>query len=259
MPTQAIVKQDEWTAIEQIVMSGNLGLLTPEQRVRYYKSRCDDLGLSVLAHPFEWITLNGKLTLYALKSCTDQLRVQRDVSIDDLRTEMNTETGIYTVTVVGHDKSGRKDADIGAVHVGALKGEALCNAQMKAATKAKRRFTLSLCGVGMLDETEIESIPASAIQQPIKPTTRKVIEVPPPALPPVPPETGPEPEQHTVSTPGPVITAAQGKRLWTIARERGWKEQELRDLVGRHGFEHSNQITRSAYENICKEVEARNA
>ena len=30
---------------------------------------------------------------------------------------------------------------------------------MKAETKAKRRVTLSICGLGMLDETEVETIP----------------------------------------------------------------------------------------------------
>jgi len=33
------------------------------------------------------------------------------------------------------------------------------NALMKAVTKAKRRVTLSICGLGILDETEVESIP----------------------------------------------------------------------------------------------------
>jgi hypothetical protein len=35
------------------------------------------------------------------------------------------------------------------------------NAQMKAVTKGKRRLTLSLCGLGWLDETEIETIPSA--------------------------------------------------------------------------------------------------
>ena len=35
---------------------------------------------------------------------------------------------------------------------------ALANAIMKAETKAKRRVTLSICGLGMLDETELETI-----------------------------------------------------------------------------------------------------
>jgi hypothetical protein len=34
----------------------------------------------------------------------------------------------------------------------------LANALMKAETKAKRRATLSICGLGMLDETEVEDI-----------------------------------------------------------------------------------------------------
>jgi hypothetical protein len=52
------------------------------------------------------------------------------------------------------------DAAKGAVSVQGLKGEALANALMKAETKAKRRATLSICGLGFLDETEIEDIPA---------------------------------------------------------------------------------------------------
>jgi hypothetical protein len=35
------------------------------------------------------------------------------------------------------------------------------NALMKAVTKAKRRVTLSICGLGMLDETEVETIPSA--------------------------------------------------------------------------------------------------
>ena len=48
------------------------------------------------------------------------------------------------------------------VPIEGLRGEALSNAMMKATTKAKRRVTLSLCGLGMLDETEVESIPHCA-------------------------------------------------------------------------------------------------
>jgi hypothetical protein len=43
-----------------------------------------------------------------------------------------------------------------------LKGEARANAELKAVTKAKRRATLSICGLGWLDETEVDDIPAGA-------------------------------------------------------------------------------------------------
>jgi hypothetical protein len=40
----------------------------------------------------------------------------------------------------------------------------MANALMKAETKAKRRVTLSICGLGMLDESEVESIPGAAVE-----------------------------------------------------------------------------------------------
>jgi hypothetical protein len=50
------------------------------------------------------------------------------------------------------------------VSIANVNGEARANAMMKAETKAKRRVTLSICGLGMLDETEVESIPEAVIQ-----------------------------------------------------------------------------------------------
>ena len=45
---------------------------------------------------------------------------------------------------------------------------------MKSETKAKRRVTLSLCGLGMLDETEIETIP-SATPTPVDHATGEIL------------------------------------------------------------------------------------
>jgi hypothetical protein len=59
----------------------------------------------------------------------------------------------------------------GAVSLVGLRGEALANAIMKAETKAKRRATLSICGLGFLDETEIETIP-DARSEPSQPEPR---------------------------------------------------------------------------------------
>jgi hypothetical protein len=39
----------------------------------------------------------------------------------------------------------------------------LANALMKAETKSKRRVTLSICGLGFLDETEADSIPGAVV------------------------------------------------------------------------------------------------
>jgi hypothetical protein len=144
------------SALEQVLIGGDLSKLTPAQRVQYYKRTCESLGLNPLTRPFDYITLNNKLTLYAKKDATDQLRSIKNVSIDDVDLQEVGET--FVVKVKGHDITGRSDVEIGVVRKSDMQGN-LANAQMKAVTKAKRRLTLSLCGLGWLDETEVETIP----------------------------------------------------------------------------------------------------
>jgi len=63
--------------MEKIVISGDLSELNAAQRAEYYTAVCRSLGLNPLTKPFEFLTLNGKLRLYALRDCADQLRVRR--------------------------------------------------------------------------------------------------------------------------------------------------------------------------------------
>jgi len=149
----------------EVLVSGNLSVLTAPERLEYYNRVCDSLELNPLTKPFEFLTLNNKLVLYATKSCTDQLRQIRGVSIT---VEDQRQVGeLYLVTVSAIDSSGRRDSDMGAVAIGSLKGEALANAMLKSVTKAKRRVTLSICGLGLLDETEVEDIPAASKRPPV--------------------------------------------------------------------------------------------
>lgn len=142
--------------LEQVVVNGDLAKLSAPQRLDYYRQVCQSIGLNPLSKPFDYINLNGKLTLYAKKDATDQLRKINGVSIDDIKTD--DEGDWFVVMVKGSDKNGRRDVEIGAVAKSDMRGN-YGNAMMKAVTKAKRRLTLSLCGLGWLDETEIESIP----------------------------------------------------------------------------------------------------
>lgn len=144
------------SAIEQVMIQGDLSKLNPQQRVEYYNTVCQSMGLNPYTKPFDYINLSGKLTLYARKDATDQLRRINGVSIDDLQREIVD--GLIIVTAKGHDQSGRTDAEIGVVSTKDMNGN-IANALMKANTKAKRRLTLSLCGLGWLDETEVETIP----------------------------------------------------------------------------------------------------
>lgn len=143
--------------LEAVIVGGDLKSLTPQERVGYYNQVCTSLGLNPLTKPFSYITLNGKLTLYANRDCTDQLRELQNVSVTIPSRE--TIGGVYVVTAKATLTSGRTDESIGAVTIEGLKGDALANAFMKAETKAKRRVTLSIVGLGWLDETEIETIP----------------------------------------------------------------------------------------------------
>jgi hypothetical protein len=80
---------------------------------------------------------------------------------------------IYIVTARARTRDGREDESTGAVTIGNLKGDALCNALMKAETKSKRRVTLSIAGLGWLDETELDTIPSAAVEnlRPSEPVT----------------------------------------------------------------------------------------
>ena len=143
-------------ALEQVVVANDLSTLTPAQRLEFYSGICNSLGLNPLTRPFQYIVLNGKLTLYATKDCTEQLRKIYNVSIT--LTDKRFDQDVYIVTAQARTPDGRTDESTGAVTIGNLKGDARANALMKAETKAKRRVTLSICGMGMLDENEVATI-----------------------------------------------------------------------------------------------------
>ncbi|HTR71897.1 MAG TPA: hypothetical protein VMH41_16935 [Mycobacteriales bacterium] len=155
--SNAVALRDGAELIEQVVIGGDLSRLNPEQRVVYYRQVCESAGLNPLTKPFDYLTLNGKLVLYCNRGGTDQLRLVHGISVTSLVPTLIGD--VYVVTASGTTKTGRTDSATGAVPVASLKGEALANAYMKAETKAKRRLTLSLSGLGFLDESEVQSIP----------------------------------------------------------------------------------------------------
>jgi hypothetical protein len=149
--------------IERVIAAGDLKLLKADERNSYYLAICRSLGLNPLTRPLEYITLSGKLVLYARKDCTEQLRKLHGVSIYKLET--NERDGVFEAMAYARMSGtapAREDIDFGATSIKGLQGDALVNAKLKAITKAKRRVTLSICGLGFLDETEIETIPTAA-------------------------------------------------------------------------------------------------
>jgi hypothetical protein len=152
----AVVAEERGALAEQVAVIGDLAQLTPQQRMAYYSRVCESLGINPYTQPFQYIRLNNKLVLYATRTAADQLRKRNGVSLD--APDIQFADGLVIVTVTGRAADGRTDTEIGAVPLGNLQGEARANAIMKAVTKAKRRLTLSICGLGWLDETEVETI-----------------------------------------------------------------------------------------------------
>lgn len=146
--------------IEAVLAKGDLSKLTPGERNAYYLEVCRATGLSPITQPFAYINLSGKLVLYAKRDAADQLRKNNGVSIEVVSHRVGD--GCVTVHVKATDKAGRTDEEFGVVALpDTLKGELRANAFMKAITKAKRRVTLSICGLGLPDESEVEDIQPS--------------------------------------------------------------------------------------------------
>lgn len=146
--------------VESLVLRGDISALNSEERSRFYVQICRSLGLKPATLPFAILRLNGKEVLYPTRGATDQLaaihRLNREV-IDGPRViDMAGTKLVYAVCRAVHP-NGRIETAVATVPL----NDPL-NCMMKAETKAKRRATLSILGLGMLDETEVEMIPGHA-------------------------------------------------------------------------------------------------
>lgn len=149
-------------ACESALILNDLSKLTPNQRLSYILKVCESLKLNPLTKPFGFIAFrSGELKLYATRDCTDQLRKRDKVSVG--LPEPIALDGCMAFRVQVKNAEGRTDSAVGAVAADKLRGEALANAVMKAETKAKRRATLSICGLGLPDESEISSIEGARV------------------------------------------------------------------------------------------------
>jgi len=216
--------------VASLALHGDMARLTPKQQVRYVAQLCESLGLNSLTQPFAYLRLQGKLVLYAKKDAAEQLRQKHQVSLHLERADVVD--GVYIVHATARLPNGRTDADMGAVDVSNLRGEARCNAMLKAVTKAKRRVTLSICGLGMLDESEIESIAGAA---PLE------VDV----------DTGEVRESEKART---VISGLQQKRLFAVAKDHGWTKEQLRDFLRTQGVAHSNEIPSDSYDDLVATI-----
>lgn len=141
-----------------LISDGDCAKLNDEQRLAYYSYKCKAIGLDPGSTPFKYVKMgNGKVVLYADKSCGEQLTAKHKLSVTITNQQVVGDSYIVTTRVTGPD--GRITENMGAVPIKGLGGENLTNAMMKCVTKSHRRTILAWAGLGMLDESEIDSIP----------------------------------------------------------------------------------------------------
>ncbi|MDQ7850989.1 MAG: hypothetical protein RB148_12025 [Armatimonadota bacterium] len=233
MTQQQIARRDDAAALlEQVVIHGDLAKLTPQERVDYYRRVCESLNLNPYTKPFEYLHLSGRLVLYATRTATDQLARQHHLTLSVVRTERLDD--VYVVTARAQGPDGRAVENVGAVAFGHARGDALANLLMKAVTKAYRRATLSYCGLGWLDEMEVDAIPSA----------RRV---------PVDLETGEIEENGNEEL---LASEETLRKLWAAAKQAGWKrEQLLEHTAATYGRQSPRELTEAQAQEVLRSLE----
>ena len=179
MGTELAIINPPADVIEKLVAENDISKLTVEQRLRYYRWRCESIGVDPAAQPFEYLTLDKKLVLYPKAYLADQLRGLHKISIK--MGESRLEHGVYMIVATATSADGRFAENVGVVpvlypekrkvwedgrsfwepHPQAGKqfvGVDLANAIKKATTQAQRRATFSLVGLGGQDTDDVEGV-----------------------------------------------------------------------------------------------------
>lgn len=222
-------RPDAGAIMEQVIVKGDLSKLEPQERARYYVEVCRSVGLNPLTRPFLYVQFSeGGLQLYPRKEAADQLRGIHKVQTRIV--DQRIESGIFLATVEARHPDGRVETDIGAVPVEGLKALFLANAMKKAITQGKRRATLAMLGLSLIDDDEIRAIKGARfveadadgdIGDPVPPAPRiGVVEVESPPRPEAQAESGePEaPDPKVVKTwLGNIAKAPTVERLDQIA------------------------------------------
>jgi hypothetical protein len=189
--------------LEVLLCKNDWSLLSSEGKVEALIALCNAVGINPLLHPFDFLTTkDGRVVPYLLKGGAEQLRNRWgiDVEVETKGPVENPQTGVkdtYEVWVKASSKAlGRTDYEVGVVSLyenkkspdpdrpgkfvfesGPLDGVDLANAKMRAVTKAKRRATLSMVGLGgLMDETELRDMESKGFRHRPEPEVFELID-----------------------------------------------------------------------------------
>jgi len=149
----------ESEAVDQLLQM-DVQKLTQEQTSKYLFWLAKRRGLDPMTKPFDLITLQGKRVVYANAGCADQLREIHRISIEvleegPLRLGDQVRPDVYIVKVKASLPDGRSLIEVGGAGIENQTGENLWIAIAKSYTRAQRRATLGLCGLGVPDISEL--------------------------------------------------------------------------------------------------------
>jgi hypothetical protein len=218
----------EARAIDSFVTRGDWSQLQPQDRARAYVQVCAQHGLNALSQPFAFLRLNGKEVLYATRGATDQLAAKHSITreiIDGPKIVDIAGTKVALCTARATLPTGRSETGTATLPVADP-----VNLYMKLETKAKRRATIALLGLAMLDETELATIPdrsqADAPQPSREDLERAVVEVQQPKALPALASLGVEVQAPAV-TPAPV----EARDLVAEVRDSAAVRHTVRELA----------------------------
>ena len=161
--TQTVVTE-ETSLLEQILADAqaagkDTSTLSREDRSALLVGLARKLGLNALSGAVMFLKTNGRETLYVTKQGTDQIAAREKLRRETIKGPEVIEIEkrkVVLCQVRATHPDGRSE-----VSTATLALSDVVNDLMKCETKAKRRATLSVCGLGLLAEDEIETIPGA--------------------------------------------------------------------------------------------------
>ena len=151
---------------DKFILSGDVSGYSEAEKVGVLLTLCDKYDFDPIQRPFDVIRLpDGRAIIYANKTAAAIVSVRECVSLKIVDRTFVGDS--YVVTVTATNNKGRSVDDDGVVALAGtrkdgtsyrLTGDMLTNKMMHATTKAKRRATLSIGGLGFLSDAEAESM-----------------------------------------------------------------------------------------------------
>jgi hypothetical protein len=171
----------------KLVIKHDLSKLTAEELEQYKRDVSEFIGLDPDLNGLDTIYMPNEsgqgqaLVLYARRGTAEILREINGIEIDSLT---NTEVrGSIVFTATGHNKQKRHEIATGSKYIANVNGKQLDDAIMTASTRALRRLTMQFTKLGILDQSEVESVVGSAVNPAAGATlSGSAVVIPPPQV-----------------------------------------------------------------------------